>query len=106
MILVAKFLLHQPLNRQSATFAREGIEIDTSTLADRANRFTHLLKRMYFNGLCPDRISENWKVNLFISLRCSSDILLKTTLPKNRFDPEMRCVHMLGRPGRGLCCRA
>jgi transposase len=35
MILVAKFLLHQPLNRQSATFAREGIEIDTSTLADR-----------------------------------------------------------------------
>ena len=30
MILVAKFLLHQPLNRQSATFAREGIEIDTS----------------------------------------------------------------------------
>ena len=59
------------------------------------NRFTHLLKRMYFNGLCPDRISENRKVNLFISLGCSSDILLKTTLPKNRFDPEMRCVHML-----------
>ena len=35
MILVDKFLLHQPLNRQSATFAREGVEIDTSTLADR-----------------------------------------------------------------------
>jgi transposase len=34
MILTAKFLLHQPLNRQSATYAREGIEIDTSTLAD------------------------------------------------------------------------
>lgn len=34
MILVAKFLLHQPLNRQSATYAREGVEIDTSTLAD------------------------------------------------------------------------
>ncbi len=34
MILVSKFLLHQPLNRQSATYAREGIEIDTSTLAD------------------------------------------------------------------------
>ena len=28
-------MLHQPLNRQSATFAREGIAIDTSTLADR-----------------------------------------------------------------------
>ena len=34
MILAGKFLQHQPLNRQSATFAREGIEIDTSTLAD------------------------------------------------------------------------
>jgi transposase len=35
MVLVNKFLLHQPLNRQSQTFAREGIEIDVSTLADR-----------------------------------------------------------------------
>ena len=35
MVLVAKFLLHQPLNLQSATFKREGVEIDTSTLADR-----------------------------------------------------------------------
>jgi Transposase IS66 family len=35
MGLVNKFLLHQPLNRQSKTYAREGIEIDVSTLADR-----------------------------------------------------------------------
>jgi len=35
MVLVSKFLLHQPLNRQSATYAREGIELDVSTLADR-----------------------------------------------------------------------
>jgi transposase len=35
MVLVAKFLLHQPLNRQSATYAREGVKIDPSTLADR-----------------------------------------------------------------------
>lgn len=34
MILYAKFGLHQPLNRQSDGYAREGIEIDTSTLAD------------------------------------------------------------------------
>lgn len=33
MILAAKFLLHQPLNRQSETYAREGVEIDVSTLA-------------------------------------------------------------------------
>jgi transposase len=35
MVLVNKFLLHQPLNLQSATFKREGVEIAASTLADR-----------------------------------------------------------------------
>src|SRR4051812_3539134 len=34
MILYAKFGQHQPLNRQSAVYAREGIELDVSTLAD------------------------------------------------------------------------
>jgi transposase len=33
MILAAKFLLHQPLNRQSEAYAREGVDIDVSTLA-------------------------------------------------------------------------
>jgi transposase len=35
MILYAKFGQHQPLNRHSAVYAREGIELDTSALADR-----------------------------------------------------------------------
>jgi len=34
MILYAKFGEHQPLNRQSASYAREDIDLDTSTLAD------------------------------------------------------------------------
>jgi transposase len=34
MILYAKFGEHQPLNRQSESFSREGIELDVSTLAD------------------------------------------------------------------------
>jgi transposase len=34
MILYAKFGEHQPLNRQSETYARERIELDVSTLAD------------------------------------------------------------------------
>jgi transposase len=34
MILYAKFGHHQPLNRQSDVYRREGVEIDTSTLAD------------------------------------------------------------------------
>ncbi len=33
-ILFAKFGLHLPLNRQSAVYAREGIDLDVSTLAD------------------------------------------------------------------------
>lgn len=34
MILDAKFANHQPLNRQSEMYAREGIDLDVSTLAD------------------------------------------------------------------------
>lgn len=34
MILTGKFCDHQPLNRQSDAYAREGIELDVSTLAD------------------------------------------------------------------------
>jgi transposase len=34
MILYAKFGHHQPLNRQSESFAREGIDLDVSTMAD------------------------------------------------------------------------
>jgi transposase-like protein len=34
MILYAKFGEHQPLNRQSDSYARQGIDLDVSTLAD------------------------------------------------------------------------
>jgi transposase len=34
MILDAKFANHLPLNRQSETYAREGVDLDVSTLAD------------------------------------------------------------------------
>jgi transposase len=34
MILDAKFAQHQPLNRQSDIYAREGIDLNVSTLAD------------------------------------------------------------------------
>jgi transposase len=33
MILYAKFALHQPLNRQSEAYAREGVDLPLSTLA-------------------------------------------------------------------------
>ena len=34
MILYDKFGQHQPLNRQSERYAREGVRLDVSTLAD------------------------------------------------------------------------
>ena len=47
-ILDAKFAQHLPLNRQSETFAREGIELDTSTLAD-------------WVGACTATLSPWWR---------------------------------------------
>jgi transposase len=40
MILYAKYGDHQPLNRQSESFAREGIALDLSTMADRVGACT------------------------------------------------------------------
>ena len=42
-VLVAKFCDHLPLYRQSEIFAREGIELDRSTLADWVGHASHLL---------------------------------------------------------------
>jgi hypothetical protein len=56
MILFEKFGQHQPLNRQSERYAREGIDLSVSTLADlvgawqprRWNRFMPSSKRMFW----------------------------------------------------------
>ena len=57
MILYAKFGEHQPLNRQSESFAREGIELDVSTLADWVGActaslapLTELIRRQVFSS--------------------------------------------------------
>jgi transposase len=44
MILYAKYGEHQLLNRQSESYAREGIELDVSTLADHVGAGTAVLK--------------------------------------------------------------
>ena len=43
-VVTAKFGLHLPLHRQSARFAREGVEIDVSTLADWVGAVSVALK--------------------------------------------------------------
>ncbi len=42
-VLVAKYCDHLPLHRQSAIYARDGVEIDRSTMADWVGRMTFLL---------------------------------------------------------------
>ena len=57
MILYAKYGEHQPLNRQSETYAREGVDLDVSTLADHVgactaalNPLCELIRRHVFNA--------------------------------------------------------
>jgi transposase len=47
MILVDKYANHQPLNRQSDQFAREGIELSVSTMADHVGACTAGLMPLY-----------------------------------------------------------
>jgi transposase len=43
MMLYAKYGEHQPLNRQSEVYAREGVDLDVSTLADHVGAATAVL---------------------------------------------------------------
>jgi transposase len=47
MILVEKYANHQPLNRQSEQYEREGIEIPLSTMADHVGACTAVLMPIY-----------------------------------------------------------
>ena len=47
MILVDKYANHQPLNRQSEQFAREGIELSVSTMADHVGACAATLRPLY-----------------------------------------------------------
>ena len=47
MILVGKYANHQPLNRQSEQYAREGIELSVSTMADHVGACAATLTPLY-----------------------------------------------------------
>jgi transposase len=47
MILFEKYGQHQPLNRQSERYAREGVELSLSTLADQVGTCTVVLRPLY-----------------------------------------------------------
>ncbi|WAP70374.1 IS66 family transposase [Jiella pelagia] len=47
MILFEKYGQHQPLNRQSERYAREGIDLSLSTLADQVGACAHALRPLH-----------------------------------------------------------
>jgi transposase len=47
MILFEKYGTHQPLNRQSERYAREGVDIDVSTMADHVGASAAVLMPLY-----------------------------------------------------------
>src|SRR6516164_471946 len=68
MILVDKYANHQPLNRQSDQFAREGIELSVSTMADHVGACAAVLTPLY----------ELIKAHVFAAERIHGD---DTTVP-------------------------
>ena len=68
MILVEKYANHQPLNRQSEQFAREGIELSVSTMADHVGACAATLMPIY----------ELIKAHVFAAQRIHGD---DTTVP-------------------------
>jgi hypothetical protein len=60
MILFEKFGQHQPLNRQSERYARDGVELSTSTLADQVGICSFILqplvKRIEAHVLAAERL--------------------------------------------------
>ena len=68
MILVDKYANHQPLNRQSEQYAREGIELSVSTMADHVGACAAALMPLY----------ELIKAHVFAAERIHGD---DTTVP-------------------------
>src|SRR5882757_9940876 len=55
MILFEKFGQHQPLNRQSERYRREGIDLSVSTLADQVGACTTALQPLHWTYVRDDR---------------------------------------------------
>jgi transposase len=68
MMLVEKYANHQPLNRQSEEYAREGIELSVSTMADHVGACAATLRPLY----------ELIKAHVFAAERIHGD---DTTVP-------------------------
>jgi transposase len=72
MMLVEKYANHQPLNRQSEQYAREGIELSVSTMADHVGACAATLRPLY----------ELIKAHVFAAERIHGDDTIVPVLAK------------------------
>jgi transposase len=83
MILFEKFGQHQPLNRQAERYAREGVPLSLSTLADQVGACAHALRPLF------DRI----EAHVLAAERLHGDDTTMPVLAKGKCD-KARCGPM------------
>jgi len=76
MILYEKFGQHQPLNRQAERYAREGVELSLSTLADQVGACCSVLEPLF----------KRLEVHTFAALRLHGDDTTVPVLAKGKTD--------------------
>src|SRR5690349_19820818 len=75
MILFEKFGQHQPLNRQSERYRREGIDLSVSTLADQVGACTMVLQPLHAlierHALSAERLPSSGSLAAKLRMRCA-----------------------------------
>lgn len=101
MILFDKYGLHQPLNRQSARYALEGIGLSTSTLADQVGACTFALRPLHdliqAHVLAAERIhGDDTPVPVLAKLKCDTArawAYVRDDAPFGGSDPPAALLH-------------
>ena len=77
MIVFEKFGQHQPLNRQSERYAREGVDLSLSTLADQVDAWRVRGARPLYaldRAPCPGRRAAAWRRQCAAEARRKDDL--------------------------------
>src|SRR5262249_51534251 len=85
-VLFSKYGLHLPLNRQSAAYAREGIDLDVSTLADWVGAASATLTPLI----------EAIRTHVFAAERIHADDSTVPVLAKGKTRGRVGCGAMYG----------
>ncbi len=101
MILFEKYGQHQPLNRQSARYALEGIELSTSTLADQVGACAFALRPLHeliqAHVLAAERIhGDDTPIRVLAKLKCDTArawVYVRDDAPFGGSDPPAALFH-------------